>query len=63
MTSKTQDYKQEAELLKEKLIKAKTEINQLSIYKRKAARMEEVDTVNIDHKKAISLLEQEISEK
>lgn len=45
------------------MFRAKQEIKALSIYKRRVARMEEVDKINIDLKNNISQLKDELKEK
>ena len=54
LQAKNDELRQEVDLLKEKLVAKKDEVGQLTIYKRMATRMDEVDKINLDLKDSIS---------
>lgn len=62
-SAKNDEYKHEIDLLKETLTKKKAEVSQLTMFRRRAGQMEEVEKANIDLNTIVDQLKSEVKEK
>jgi len=62
LNNKNEELKLENDLVKEKLLQKRNEVNKMMIYKQKASRIDEVDKMNFDLKAQIAQLQITIKE-
>ena len=63
LKDRNEAFKSQIETMKEKIHKKSAEITQLSFYKTKSERMDQVDKINLDLKNEIADLNRELSKR